>query len=73
MSEHEHYWRHATVLDGRGARVAGRRCDCGIETIGGINAPVIRASQNFNDAMVAGLVALGKSLERARKTQRYER
>lgn len=69
--EHEHYWRHATVMDARGAGHAGRRCDCGMETIGLLNAELIRGSQALEDALRAAMVNVGRVME-AERRRRFE-
>jgi hypothetical protein len=65
--EHEHYFARATVLGARGEVMPeGRRCPCGDETIDGINAPLVRASQRMNAALAQSaqrIVAVVESVD----------
>lgn len=69
-STHVHDFTPTRVMLRRGP-VDGGRCTCGLEVVGPetaapfrVNAGVIRACQDFNDAMVAGLVELADRLKR---------
>lgn len=69
-SDHQHYWRRATVVDAHGHHMLGRACDCGMETVGepyGINMALVRAGQRFNDAVGTSLAAFGRAMQESRK------